>query len=165
MKLLVKTPSGQDAFKTRSSLLSVRQRSAFLMFDGVKSVDQVLAATSGLGITMGDIDYFCQQGFLMPVSAAKGHAPQGAPVSLVEAGSGGKSALAQGTSARTPQERYSMAMPLATKATASLGLRGFMLNLAVESAAGLDDLMALFPKIQSAVGREACADLERALKG
>ncbi|TXT34123.1 MAG: hypothetical protein FD135_5349, partial [Comamonadaceae bacterium] len=66
---------------------------------------------------------------------------------------------------RTPQERYSLAMPLATKVTASLGLRGFRLNLSVESAAGLDDLLALFPKIQAAAGQQACAELERALKG
>jgi hypothetical protein len=49
--------------------------------------------------------------------------------------------------------------------TASLGLRGFRLNLSVESASGYDDLLALFPKIQAAVGTEKAARLERALKG
>ena len=66
---------------------------------------------------------------------------------------------------RTPQERYSDAKPIATKLTAGLGLRGFMLNLSVESAAGFDDLLALLPKIQDAVGTKACRELERALKG
>lgn len=165
MKLLVKTQSGQDAFKTRSSLLSSRQRSAFLMFDGVKSVDQVIASTNGLGITKDDIDYLCQQGFLKPASGTSSTLPQGLPVSSVDESASSKGNPAPVSSSRTSQERYSMAMPLATKATASLGLRGFMLNLAVESAAGFDDLIALFPKIQAAVGREACADLERALKG
>jgi hypothetical protein len=54
---------------------------------------------------------------------------------------------------------------LATRLTASLGLRGFMLNLSVESAAGYDDLLKLFPKIQAAVGEKAARELERALKG
>jgi hypothetical protein len=49
--------------------------------------------------------------------------------------------------------------------TAGLGLRGFRLNLSVESAAGFDDLLALFPKIQDAVGTKACLELEHVLKG
>ena len=71
----------------------------------------------------------------------------------------------QPVSDRSPQERYSEAKPIATKLTASLGLRGFMLNLAVESAAGYDDLLTLLPKIQDALGTKACRELERALKG
>jgi len=63
---------------------------------------------------------------------------------------------AQPVSNRTPQERYSDAKPIATKLTAGLGLRGFTLNLSVESAAGFDDLLALLPKIQDAVGTKAC---------
>ena len=54
---------------------------------------------------------------------------------------------------------------MATQLTASLGLRGFRLNLAVEAASGYDDLLALLPKIQAAVGNEKCAGLERALNG
>jgi hypothetical protein len=66
---------------------------------------------------------------------------------------------------RSHQERYAEAKPLATALTATLGLRGFMLNLAVESAAGFPELLALFPKIQDAVGSKAAKQLERALKG
>jgi hypothetical protein len=54
---------------------------------------------------------------------------------------------------------------MATKLTASLGLRGFMLNLAVEGASGFDELVTLLPKIQEAVGAKPCMALERALKG
>ena len=64
-----------------------------------------------------------------------------------------------------PQERYSDAKPIATKLTAGMGLRGFRLNLAVESAAGFEDLLVLLPKIQEALGSKACRELERALKG
>ena len=147
----LKTEAGQQAFKARSALLSARQRSAFILFDGVKSNDQVLAATAALGITQGDIDYLVQQGFLVAAAnSAAGSAsdPQALPVST-----------------RSPQERYSAAMPIATKVTASLGLRGFRLNLAVEAASGYDDLLALLPRIQKAAGVSACVALERALKG
>ena len=40
---------------------------------------------------------------------------------------------------RSHQDRYIEAKMIATRLTASLGLRGFRLNLAVESAAGFDD--------------------------
>jgi hypothetical protein len=66
---------------------------------------------------------------------------------------------------RSAQERYKDAKPLATQITAGLGLRGFRLNLAVESAAGYEDLVALFPKIQAAAGVQVCRALELALKG
>jgi len=74
-------------------------------------------------------------------------------------------AAATARSARTPQERYAEAYPLATQLTASLGLRGFKLNLAIEGAAGYDDLLALLPKIREAVGPEATRRLEQALLG
>ena len=63
------------------------------------------------------------------------------------------------------QERYLLAKPLATQLTASLGIMGFRLNLAVESASGTEDLRALLPKIQAAVGVRECQELERVLKG
>ena len=42
---------------------------------------------------------------------------------------------------------------MATQLTAGMGLRGFRLNLAIEGASGYDDLLALLPKIQAAVGQ------------
>jgi hypothetical protein len=44
-----------------------------------------------------------------------------------------------------------------------LGLRGFRLNLAVESAGGYEELLALLPRIKEAAGANACAELERTL--
>lgn len=155
-----KTEAGQQAFKTRSPLLSARQRSAFILFDGGKSNGQVLAATAGLGITLDDIDHLVQQGFLL--------AAPGAAAASVPNASNNRADEPQAlpvVSARSPQERYSAAMPIATKLTAGLGLRGFRLNLAVEAASGFDGLLVLLPKIQDAVGAKSCTALEQALKG
>lgn len=146
-----KTETGQQAFKERSPLLSARQRSAFILFDGVKTLAQVLGATAGLGITQTDIDHMEARGFL----AAAVPTPADEPLP----------AVAPAIGSRTPQERYVAAYPLATQLTASLGLRGFRLNLAVEAASGHVELLALLPRIQDAVGPEACAALEQALKG
>jgi hypothetical protein len=71
----------------------------------------------------------------------------------------------QAPAAMTDQERYLLAKPLATQLTATLGILGFRLNLAVESASDATDLLVLLPKIQSAVGVQECQELERLLKG
>lgn len=140
-----KTEPGQQAFKERSPTLNARQRSAFIMFDGSKTLDQVLAATGGLGVTRADVDYLIAMGFI------DRPAPQAQSVDL--------------PLERSPQERYAAAYPLATQLTASMGLRGFKLNLAVEGASGFEDLLALLPKIQEALGPRATRELEKALRG
>lgn len=152
----VKTELGQQAFKTRSALLSSRQRAAFILFDGIKSHEQVLAATAGMGITAEDIAYLLREGLIAEVPGSSTASVPGVSEASTQA--------PPVTSDRTPQQRYAAAMPLATKATASLGLRGFRLNLAVEAASGYEDLLALLPRIQDAVGEKACVELERALK-
>ncbi len=165
----LKTELGQQAFKERSSLLSARQRSAFIMFDGLKTTEQILQAVTGLGVTQADIDYLVLQGFLSPVAAAGVSAPAPAVASL---SSGDPSWEPDSEIARdverigllSRQERYAMACTVATQLTSSLGLRGFRLNLAVQGAGDFDDLVSLLPKIQDAVGPKACRQLARLLK-
>ena len=144
----IKTELGQQAFKERSPLFSARQRSTFILFDGNKTLEQVLAAAAGMGVTAEDVEHMVTQGFLALVA---GSATAAGPVATADAVQQAEDA-AQPPSNRTPQERYADAKPIATKLTASLGLRGFRLNLSVESASGYDDLLALLPKIQDAVG-------------
>lgn len=144
-----KTEVGQQAFKERSAQMSAKQRSAFILFDGAKTLEQVLAATAGLGVTQADIDHMLAQGFIAAPQ------PAAAPSAAAAMPAGG----------RTPAQRYAEAYPLATKLTASLGLRGFKLNLAVEAASGYEELIGLLPKLREAVGAPACEELERALLG
>ena len=49
--VLVKTQAGQEALKDRRGSLSSRQRSAFILFDGKRTMGEVLAATAAMGIT------------------------------------------------------------------------------------------------------------------
>jgi hypothetical protein len=156
-----KTETGQLAFKERSPVFSARQRSTFILFDGQKTVAQVLAATVGLGIVQADIDHMVEHGFLALVA---GQAAPSAPSVSDALPSAAVQTILPEPSNRSAQARYEDAKPLATQLTAGLGLRGFMLNLAVESAAGYEDLLALFPKIQAAVGAKACRAFEAALK-
>ncbi len=175
---LIKTETGQAAFKERSPRFSSRQRSTFILVDGKKSAAQLLAAAAGLGVTQEDLDYLIEQGFLSAVfTDADVSAP--APLSMTEpaarepepmlpsrAGADVDTNTADELPLRilSSQDRYQLAKPLATQLTATLGLRGFMLNLSVESAAGYEALLTLFPQIQKAVGAKAARELERALK-
>lgn len=163
-----KTEAGNIAFKTRSTELSSRQRSAFLLFDGHRALSDVLKATNGLGITAPDIDDLVHKGFLAPASAVSAASPPSAPpvaaaVSPDRAPAAESELPTETVETLTPMQRYQQAYPVATRITAQLGLRGFKLNLAVEAASGYEDLVALLPKIGMAAGDRAAAELKRAL--
>ncbi|OUL99935.1 hypothetical protein [Variovorax sp. JS1663] len=164
--ILVKTEAGQQAFKDRSIRLTPRQRSAFILFDGKRSVHEVLEA--GMGVAAADIDQMVELGLLgrvganadaanaasvaIPAVSVPAPEPQSEPVAA--------SAPPQG---RLNQERYKEAYPIATQLTGGLGLRGFRLNLSVEGTSSYEELLALAPKIRAAVGAEKAAVLDRAL--
>ena len=110
--IYVKTESGQAALLRHSLELTPRQRSAFIMFDGKRSVWDVLKATEGMGITEDDVSHMMAQGLLavvvntvqplgaIPVNAAAAPAPvQSAP----------------GAPGPVAQAHYSNAYPIATR--------------------------------------------------
>jgi hypothetical protein len=176
--ILVKTEAGQQVFKDRSVPLSPRQRTGFILFDGKRSVEDVLAA--GNGITREEIDQMVDLGLLQPVAGAKtasAKAPEPAAAGKTpspkppESSSGSKAPeaarpkLAESAppAARSRQQRYKDAYPIATQLTGALGLMGFRLNLQVEGTTSYEDLVALAPKIRAAVGAEKAAALDKAL--
>ena len=156
--ILVKTEAGHQALKDRSVPLSPRQRSAFILFDGKRSVDDVLAA--GMGIAREDIGQMIELGVLEPVGGRA--APPVAGETHAEAANSAEQAAPQ-PSGRSKQQRYKDAYPIATQLTGSLGLMGFRLNLQVEGTGSYEDLLALAPKIRAAVGAEKAAALDKAL--
>jgi hypothetical protein len=156
---LVKTEIGQKVFKDRSVQLSPRQRSAFIIFDGKRTIDDVLTATSGLGLARADIDQMVELGLLAPLATVA------EPVVPTVQSDNEAKPLGGMVELEDAQSRYAKAYPLATQLTATLGLRGFRLNLAVEAVGSYSQLVALFPKIREAVGVEKSMELERVLRG
>lgn len=170
--ILVKTETGQQVFKDRSVRLTPRQRSAFILFDGRRSVGDIL--TSCEGVTAQDVDQMIELGLLghtgpVVTSAASPPVAVAAPVFEVSASDGAHRAAAvrepelAPSAGRSLQQRYKDAYPVATQLTGGLGLRGFRLNLAVEGTSSYEDLLALAPKIRASVGAEKAAILDRAL--
>lgn len=170
--ILVKTEAGQRVLKDRSIALSPRQRTAFILCDGKRSVDDVFEA--GMGVSRDEIDQMVAQGLLELVGegavvAAAAPSPAtprptqtaAAPVPAAPVAPPPGPVSADG---RSDQQRYKDAYPIATQLTGSLGLRGFRLNLSVEGTSTYQQLLELFPKIQAAVGPEKAAPLEKALR-
>lgn len=153
--ILVKTETGQQVFKDRSIRLTPRQRSAFILFDGRRSVGDILTACEG--VTAQDVDQMIELGLL-------GQTGQAVPSALQSVAMATPALDANASDAgRSLQQRYKDAYPVATQLTGSLGLRGFRLNLAVEGTSSYEDLLALAPKIRASVGPEKAAVLDRAL--
>lgn len=161
--IYIKTETGQQVVKDRSVALTPRQRSAFILFDGKRSVDGVLAATAGMGVTLEDIQFMADRGLLAVVEGAVAAAPMARATPAPAVAPVQAPAPVVVRSSRTDQERYQDAYPIATALTANMGLRGFRLNLAVEGAGSYEKLLELSPKIRDAVGDEKFARLDRAL--
>jgi hypothetical protein len=143
-----KSQAGQQAFQKRSPEFSPKQRPAFLLFDGKRKVEDVLAA--GLGTTQADIEDLVAKGFLVSADSAAA-VPSAAATphgSLTE---------------HDKQDLYKAAYPVAVRLSSQLGLRGFKLNLAVEGAAGFDDLVTLLPELEKALGAEKIKELKAVL--
>lgn len=163
--IFIKTQLGHSALHNRALALSPRQRSAFIMFDGKRTVDEVIKVTAGLGVTADDLSHLVSLGLLEPHASTPAPAP-GLSVAIAAIPMTQSATLAfnaNGTPTVDAQARYTKAYPIATRLTAAMGLRGFRLNLAVEAAGNLDKLKDLAPRIKDAVGPEKFLALENAL--
>ena len=155
--IYTKTELGQSAMHSRAIPLTPRQRSAFIMFDGKRSLEEVLKVTAGLQVTAEDVQHMVGLGLLAAAAVA-------ATAAVAVAVAPPESARnADGSPTLSAQEHYQRAYPVAIRLTAGLGLRGFRLNLAVEAAADITKLQELAPKIKDAVGPEKFLELHRAL--
>lgn len=174
--IYVKTAQGQAALQTRSLTLSPRQRTAFILFDGKRSVQDVIKATEGLGVHPDDVAHMVGLGLLAPVApadAAAGSTLAASANSAASAASAARAVPPNAPAAAAPlnanaaladaRAHYSRAYPIAIRLTSELGLRGFRLNLAVETAGDLDKLRQLAAQIRVAVGPQKFAELESAL--
>ena len=172
--ILFKTEAGQQAFRDRTIRLTPRQRSAFILCDGKRSIEEVQAA--GMSIERADLEQMIELGMLAALGGAAtapaespstpGATAATAPVAPAIAPAPQAVAAAPVASTeRSPQQRYKDAYPIATRLSGGLGLRGFRLNLSIEGATSYEELLALAPKIRAAVGPDKAAELDRALIG
>jgi len=147
--VLEKTALGLQVLKDRSVPLTPQQRSAFILVDGKRTVEDILAATSGVGVKIDDIRQLVVAGVVAEMAAAAApRAPQEADAPRAN-----------------PEERYRNAYPIAVALTSGMGLRGVRLNMAVETAKNYEELLVVAAKIKESVGDEKFEPLRKALKG
>ncbi|MCW7537913.1 hypothetical protein OOT46_08630 [Aquabacterium sp. A7-Y] len=136
-----KTSLGAEVIKSRTIPLGPKQRTLLLLCDGQRSESELLSTTQGMGVSNADLQELLSLGLIEGVDvAARGVASAAAAPAPTEA-----------VAPADPAVRYQEAYRLATQLTSELGLRGFRLQLSVESAMNLKDLQDLAPRLKEAV--------------
>lgn len=62
--IVVKTETGLRVMKDRSVPLTPRQRSAFILIDGKRTLQDVLASSAAMGVAREDVDQLFQLGLI-----------------------------------------------------------------------------------------------------
>jgi hypothetical protein len=156
--IYTKTDAGKNATTDRSIVLSQKQRSALILMNGERTLDDILKMVAGIGFTMADVGQMVELGLITEATSRLSAAPKRSEMASAEP-------LGGFVDVDAAQSRYKLAYPLATQLTAGLGLRGFRLNLAVEAAGSYSQLVQLFPKIKEATGAGKAKALEDVLRG
>lgn len=161
-----KTEAGRQSYKEHNNALTGRQRSAFILMDGLKDDSAILKALAPTGLNIEDIQHLLDMGLIEPNEPVQNGVLASTAVSAASSNLGMDVAQTEVSSkpAMSEQELYQRAYPVATKLTSGLGLRGFRLNLSLEASTSYKELVTLAPKIREAVGDEKFAELARALR-
>jgi len=184
--ILKKTDKGMEALRARDPALPHRMRPAFIMFDGQKSIEQVMALAPSAGgqlQVLEDIKQLLQQGLLELLRPSDaGQPPSNAsdiidslavPAPMPPPAAAAAPVAAPATASNAPaaaaisnhSERYIKAYAAASQLVSGLGLKGFRLQLQLEKAQGYDGLVAILPKLREVIDAKKLRPIEAILFG
>jgi hypothetical protein len=146
-----KTTEGIKAFQEKSAALSSKLRSILIMVDGKRSSTDLLTVLAGIGANQEQLAELLKLGLIRAQADQDKALPASKPTTASASSQTDQQPVLD---IGTDQQRYQAAYPIATRLTSGLGLRGFRLNLSVEGASSLKDLILLAGKIRDAVGEE-----------
>ncbi len=149
---VIKTALGAQVMKDRSVALTPPQRSALILCDGKRSVEEVMKMTAAVGVGAADIQALFDLGLIerggaAAAPAAMPIAPAGATPTL-----GLVSAPAPISPAPGSNEDFRQALDAAITLCSSLGFKGFGLNMALTSVDNMEKLQKLAPEIRKTAG-------------
>jgi hypothetical protein len=154
-----KTDAGRIEIQTRSLVKERARRNLLLLIDGVKSDEALLASLSG--IDKEDFRALESLALIAPV-AAPARAAEAAPKAAA-------AAPAAPTAPAAPLDYGQFTATLTQLISSQLGLRGFVLTLAVEKAGTNEELQAVaqrtLEQIRERKGEAAAAAARQALYG
>lgn len=143
-----KTEKGQDEIRTRANHLDQRHRAVLLMINGEKTCDDILVQLQPLGMTQAVFDELEVGGYIRP-HAAGTTAAKAEPASAPTAA---ETAPAQATTSKEPAEGYQRLYRFYTETISRyLGLRGYLLEMKVEKAGNVAELVALRDTLKAAL--------------
>lgn len=160
-----KTDAGRTEIQARALVKERAQRNLLLVIDGVKTDEMLLASLAG--ITRDDFVALQSLGLIMPVAA---------PVASRSSASASSRSSAPPAAPQAPESEPPAALDYAQFTAAltqmiskELGLRGFMLTLAVEKAGTIEELQAVaqrtLAQIAERKGEAVAAAARRTLYG
>ncbi len=149
-----KTDKGHEEIRTRSHRLDQKHR-ALLLINGEKTCDEILAQLQPLGMKQAEFDELEQAGYIRP------HVDDTPPLPISPAPQSVSSNASSpgGSAARAPVdghgvEGYQRLYRFYTETISRyLGLRGYLLEMKVEKAASLAELIALRETLKAALSK------------
>lgn len=137
-----KTEKGQDEIRTRANHLDQRHRAVLLMINGEKTCDDILVQLQPLGMTQAVFDELENAGYI------RTHVPGAATVKAA-------SATASAANSKEPAaEGYQRLYRFYTETISRyLGLRGYLLEMKVEKAGNITELVALRDTLKAALSK------------
>jgi hypothetical protein len=154
--IYIKTELGRQALKERSESMPRKYHFPFMMCDGQRDHADILIAEARTGFGLEDLEQMLVLGFIAPL-----------PVKTVPVKADPINTATLDVKAMPTQQQANVfldASKMATALSANLGLRGFRLNLAVQTASNLTDLDALLPQLEKVLGVETVKPLADLLK-
>lgn len=161
-----KTDAGRTEIQTRALVKERAQRNLLLVIDGIKTDEMLLANL--VGITADDFAALQSLGLIAPAAGASGSRSGGSPSAR---GAAAPSTAAGATPAADPLplDYGQFTQALTQMISKELGLRGFVLTLAVEKAGTIQELQAVaqrtLTQIAERKGEAAAVAARRALYG
>lgn len=156
-----KTDAGRIEMQARALVKERAQRNLLLVIDGVKTEEMLLAGLAG--ITAADFLVLQSLGLIAPLAPASAGRPSALQPGRTDAAPPAAPATAP------PQDYAQFTAALTRLISKELGLRGFVLTLAVEKAATIEDLQTVaqrtLAQITDRKGEAAAASARRTLYG
>ncbi len=145
-----KTPKGLSEITGRDRTVERRLRPLLILVDGYRTATHIHSLIGGIGIREEDFDQLIQGGFIEAIAL-----PRSGPRPGTAANDPGD--LAQGPliQKRSVVDRYTDGKRYLTETAADrLGIWSFMFVLKLEKCSSPEDLLALVPEFEEAIGRK-----------
>ena len=138
-----KTEAGRLEMQTRALVKERARRNLLLLIDGVKTDAMLLGGLAG--ISAADFEALHQLGLIVPLADAPSARPNRAagPASAAPAAAPVAPAAAAPAEPAAPLDYGQFTAALTQLISGELGLRGFVLTLAVEKAGTIEELQAV----------------------